>query len=71
MLTLLPTFCSNIFASVSSLFVTTDVSKYKIRNKEKNEDYISMLNGILEGLIFNGKAKTKLAMLILLYCEKL
>ena len=32
------------------------------------DDYISRLHALLDSLSFDGRAKTKLAMLVLLYC---
>ena len=64
---LLPTLYSHYLQFVS-LFTLTDVSKYEIRNQEVYEDYISRLNTTLDCLIFNSRAKMKLAMLAFLYC---
>ena len=63
MLGLLPTLCSHTFAA--------DTSKCEIRNKGAYEDYIFRLNTILHQLIFNGRGKTKLAMLAFLYCGEI
>ena len=52
----------------SRLFATNDISKCEIRNQGIHEDYISRLHTLLKYLIFNGRAKTKLAMLAFLYC---
>ena len=67
MLALLPTLYS-IQLLFFSLFAPTDASKYEIRNQGVYEDFISRLNTLLDYLIFNGRAKTKLAMLAFLYC---
>ena len=56
-----------IFLQFSSVFIPTDVNKWEIRNQGVNEDYISRLYALLDWLIFNAKAKTKLAMLPFLY----
>ena len=60
---LLPTLYSHMFAS-------TDVSKYEIRNQGVHKHYISGLNALFDRLIYNGNAKTKLAMLAFLYCRE-
>ena len=51
----------------SSLFAPTDINKLEIRNQGTCEDYISRLHALLNQLIFNSKAKTKLAMLSFMY----
>ena len=60
-LSLLPTLYSHIF-------VSTNASKCEIRNQEVCEDYTWLLQALLNQLIFSGKAKTKLAVLVFLYC---
>ena len=70
MLALLPTLYCHIFAFFI-LFAPTDASKFKIGNHGVHEDYISMLNALLDFLIFKGKAKTKLPMLAFLYCGEI
>ena len=62
--------CISIYLQLSSLFVPTVFSKCEFRNQGVHEDYMSRLNALLEWLIFNGRAKTKLAMLAFLYCVK-
>ena len=59
-----------IYLQCSSLFAPTDASKYKITNQGIYKDYISIINVMLDWLIFNGRAKTKLAMLAFLYCRE-
>ena len=59
--------CIPICLQFSSLFAPTDINKLEIRNQGTHEDYISSLNALLDQLIFNSRAKTKLAMLPLLY----
>ena len=49
------------------LVILTGLSKCKIRNQGEYKDYISRLYILLDLLIFNGTAKTKLAMLAFLY----
>ena len=60
--------CIHIYLQFSSLFAPTVLSKCEIRNQGVHEDYISRLNALLEYSSFNGRAKTKLAMLAFLYC---
>ena len=50
-----------------SLFTSTGASKCEIRNEGIIEDCTLRLNATLDWLIFNGRAKTKLAMLPFLY----
>ena len=54
----------------SSLFATNDISKCEIRKQGIHEDYISGSHALLEMFYFNGRAKTKLAMLAFLYCAE-
>ena len=65
---LLPTVVVPYNCSFLLYFQSTDARKYEIRNQGVHEDYISRLNTLLHYLIFNGRAKTKLAMLAFLYC---
>ena len=61
--------CTPIYLQFSSLFAITVVIKCKIRNQGVHEDYISRLHALLKNsYFFNGRAKTKLAMLAFLYC---
>ena len=52
----------------SSLLAPTDVSECEIRNQGVRKDYNSNLHTSLDLMIFNGRAKSKLAMLAFLYC---
>ena len=61
--------CIPIFLQFSSPVVPTDISKCEIRNQGIYENYISWIQSLLDELILNGTAKTKLAMLAFLYCE--
>ena len=56
-----------VFPYFSPLFATNDVIKCEIRNQGIHDDYISRLHALCELFIFNGRAKTKLAMLAFLY----
>ena len=67
MLALLSTLYSHIFA-VFFFICSKYFSKCEIRNQGVHEDHISGLNALLEQLIFDGRAKMKLAMLAFLYC---
>ena len=60
--------CVAIYLQFSSLFATNDTSNCEVRNQGIHEDYISRLHASLAQLIFNGRAKTKLAMLAFFYC---
>ena len=60
--------CVVIYLQFSSLFATNDASKCEIRNQGIHQDYISRLHASSAQLIFNGRAKTKLAMLAFLCC---
>ena len=60
-------FCVPIYLQFFSLFVTNDVSKYEIRNQRLHGNYSSSLHALLHYLNYNGRAKTKLAMLAFLY----
>ena len=42
----------------------------KLRNRKVYQDYISRLNALLDQWIFDGRAKTSLAMLVFLYSRK-
>ena len=64
---MLPTLYSHIYLQFSSLFVLTDLSKCEIRNQGAYEESISRLYILLDLLIYDGTAKTKLAMLAFLY----
>ena len=55
--------CIPLCLQFSSLFAPTDINKLEIRNQGTHEDYISRLHALLDQLIFNSRAKTKLAML--------
>ena len=55
--------CVPIYLQFLSLFASTGVSKYEIRNKGVHEDCILKFNATLDWLIFNDRAETKLAML--------
>ena len=55
----------------SALFTSTDVSKCEIRNLRACEDYILRSSATLDWLVFNERAKTKLAMLAILYCGEI
>ena len=46
------------------------MSQCKIRNQEIHRDYILRLHALFEWFIFDGRVKTKLAMLAFLYCEE-
>ena len=70
MLALLPTMCSHILIAFA-LFASTGVSKCEIRNQGGNEDCILRLNATLDWLMFNDRAKTKLAKLAFLYCGEI
>ena len=59
--------CIPICLQFSPLLAPTDVSKLEIRNQGTHEDYISRLHALLDQLIFNYRAKTKLEMLPFLY----
>ena len=63
--------CIPIYLQFSCLFASTDVGKCEIRNLELYEDYIWRSNALLDQLIFNGRAKTKLAMLAFLFCGEI
>ena len=73
MLASLPTLCSHIYLQFLSLFTSTDVSKCELEIKEYIEDYIlrSTQNATLDWLVFDDRAKTKLAILAFLYCGKI
>ena len=60
--------CVRIYLQFLSLFTLTDVSKCEIRNKGVHEDCILRLNATSNWLIFNDRAKTKLAFL---YCAEI
>ena len=60
--------CIPTYLQFSSLFALTVFSKCEIRDQGVREDYISGLNALLKQLLFNGRAKMKLAMLAFLYC---
>ena len=59
--------CVPTYLQFSSLFITTDVSKYEIRNQWVYDYYILRPNATLDWLIFSDRAKTKLAMLAFFY----
>ena len=56
-----------LFLHVSSFLHLTYASKCGTRNQRVHQDYCSRLDALLDLLIFNGRAKTKLAML---YCRE-
>ena len=61
----------SIYLQFSSFFLHQLVlytSKCEIGNQGVYNDYISRLHASLNHLIFDGKAKTKLAILAFLYC---
>ena len=60
---------ANFVFQFSSLIASTDVITCEISNQGVCEDYILRLNAKLVWLIFNGRAKTKLATLAFLCCE--
>ena len=60
--------CVPTYLQFSSLIASTDVSTCEISNQGVCEDYILRLNATLFWLIFNGRAKTKLATLAFLCC---
>ena len=60
--------CNLIYLQFSALFALIYVSKCEIRNQGIHENYISWIQSLLDDLILNGTAKTKLAMLALLHC---
>ena len=62
--------CIPIYLWFFSLFFPTDVRFLEIRSQGVYEDYVSKLNALLDWVILNGRAKTKLAMLAFLYCGK-
>ena len=61
--------CIAIFA-VSFIYWSYDGSKCKLKCQLVQEDYISMLQTSLVLLIFNGTARTQLAILAFMYCEE-
>ena len=63
--------CVHIYLQFSSLFTTTDVSKYEIRNQWVYDHCILRSNATLDWLILSNRAKTKLAMLAFLYCGEI
>ena len=63
--------CAPIYLQFSSVLTSTNVCKREIRNQRAYEDYILRINVTLNWLVFNSRAKTKLAMLAFLHCGEI
>ena len=69
MLALLPTFIvTYLFLLYFQCLIFS--SKFEITNHGVYDDYISMVHALLHLLIFNGRAKMKLAIMAFLYCAE-
>ena len=60
-------FVGPIYLQFPSLFPLTDVDKSEIKHEMVCKDYILRSRALLEQLIFNGRTKTKLAILVFVH----